>query len=326
MRTAHLHHPASFSRVLLLAGAAAAMVVAGNQAGAVTTGDQTPCTQGAGVLHRSSLVGARSDFMLAIAKANTNADPADRMEAIAEAHDELDEALELADEQLAARLDVCEALDEDRYDPEIDPRNFLSAEEIAANPNPYWPMIPGTTYIYEGKTEEGLEVIEVTITDETREILGVECIVVIDRVFIDDELREDTADWYAQDVDGNVWYFGELTFEWEDGEIVGLEGSWESGEDGAKPGIIAFAKPKIGVTYRQEMLLAEAEDVGEILALDEHVEVPYGVFDGCLKTADYTPLEPDVVENKYYALGVGFVLEIKLDSDEVVELVDIIKR
>ena len=121
---------------------------------------------------------------------------------------------------------------------------------------------------------------------------------------------EDTYDWYAQDQDGNVWYLGEDVKDYEDGQVVSTAGSWEAGVDGAQPGIIMQAQPRVGLTYQQEYYEGEAEDAAEILSVDERVTIPYGTFDQVLKTRDFTPLEPDVEEEKYYAQGVGSVLAV----------------
>ena len=140
----------------------------------------------------------------------------------------------------------------------------------------------------------------------------------------DDELIEATLDWYAQDKDGNVWYMGEDSKEYEDGEFVGSEGSWEAGIDGAKPGIIMLANPIIGLVYRQEYYEDEAEDKAEILSLNESVTVPFGSYDNCLRTRDWNPLEMDTIEEKYYAPGIGVVLEVTVKGDnERVELISI---
>ena len=120
---------------------------------------------------------------------------------------------------------------------------------------------------------------------------------------------EVTEDWYAQDAAGNVWYFGEETAEYEDGEIVSTAGAWEAGVDGAQPGIIMPATPAIGVTYRQEFYAGEAEDVAVAVEVDQSVDVPAGSFDAVLVTEDWTPLEPDSRERKSYAPGVGLVME-----------------
>jgi hypothetical protein len=214
-----------------------------------------------------------------------------------------------------------DASSENAYNPKIDPANFVGKID-----NKYFPLKPGTTFVYEGKTEEGTERIEVTVTHDTRRVMGVECVVVRDKVFLDGSLIEDTFDWYAQDRQGNVWYFGENTKEYENGEVKGTGGSWEAGVDGAKPGIIMQADPKVGETYRQEYYEGEAEDMAKVLSLDESATAPYGSFDKLLMTREWNPLEPGVTEQKYYAPGIGTVLEVgvKGNSDRV-ELIEIQK-
>ncbi|UCC73887.1 MAG: hypothetical protein JSV86_04820 [Gemmatimonadota bacterium] len=191
------------------------------------------------------------------------------------------------------------------WDPQIDPADFVSTID-----NPYFPLEPGTTYSYSGETEDGRETGEVLVTSETRVVLGVTTLVVRDRVFLEGELIEETFDWYAQDSEGNVWYFGEDSKEFEGGELVSTEGSWEAGVDGAKPGIIMLADPTVGTEYRQEYAPGVAEDMGRVLGLDESADAPFGSFTGCLKTEDSTPLEPGVREHKFYCPDIGLVLEI----------------
>lgn len=205
------------------------------------------------------------------------------------------------------------------YDPIINPLNFSSEVN-----NKYFVLIPGKKMVYEGKTKDGLEKVEVYVMDEKRVVMGVETIVVWDRVWLDGELIEDTKDWYAQDNEGNVWYFGEESYEMLDGKIVSIAGSWEAGIDGAKPGIIMKASPKVGDSYKQEYYKGKAEDMAEILSLNETVSVKYDNFKNCLKTLDYTPLAEDVKEHKYYCPTTGgIVLEIDLDSEERAELVSL---
>jgi hypothetical protein len=195
-----------------------------------------------------------------------------------------------------------------------------AAEFVDTVDNPFMPWVPGAVYTYEGKGET----IVVEVTDETKEILGVQTTVVHDTVSEDGQVTEDTFDWYAQDEDGNVWYFGEDSKEMKDGEITSTHGSWEAGVDGAKPGIVMEADPQVGDFYYQEYYKGVAEDTGEVMALDEQVEVPYGSFDGVLRTEDINPLEPDVVEHKSYAPGVGVVLEEGVkNSDALVQLVSV---
>jgi hypothetical protein len=185
--------------------------------------------------------------------------------------------------------------------------------------NPFMPWTPGAVYTYEG----GAERIVVEVTEETREVMGVQTVVVHDTVSENGEVIEDTYDWYAQDADGNVWYFGEDSKEIKDGETTSTEGSWEAGVDGAEPGIAMEADPQVGDYYYQEFYEDHAVDTGEVIALDEHVEVPFGTFDDCLRTEDVNPLDTSVIEHKFYAPGVGMVLETGVKgSDERIELIE----
>ena len=184
---------------------------------------------------------------------------------------------------------------------ELDPAEF-----VATIDNPFWPMAVGNKWVYRETDAEGSEQkVEVTVTGDTKEIIGITATVVHDIVSEDGDLVEDTLDWYAQDGAGNIWYLGEDTKEYEGGKVVSTEGSWTAGVDGAQPGIAMLAEPAVGITYRQEYYQGQAEDAADVLSLDEHVEVPFGTYDGVLMTKDYTPLDPDVVENKFYARGVG---------------------
>jgi hypothetical protein len=209
---------------------------------------------------------------------------------------------------------------EKAYAPKIDPADFVSEID-----NKYFPLEPGTTFVYEGKDEEALERIEVSVTDDTRQVMGVECAVVRDRVWIDGELVEDTFDWHAQDKEGNVWYFGENSREIENGKVLSTEGSWEAGVDGAKPGILIQGDPKVGETYYQEYYPGEAEDKGKVLSLNESATVPYGSFDNLLMTRDWNPLEPAAgVAHKHYAPNIGKTQEVYVEGPpEKVELIDI---
>jgi hypothetical protein len=202
--------------------------------------------------------------------------------------------------------------------PELDPADFVETID-----NPYLPFTPGSRWVYEGETDEGHERIEVVVTGERREILGISAVVVRDTVHVDGELVEDTFDWFAQDVDGTVWYLGEDSREYEDGDLVGREGSWEAGVDGAVPGIVMPAQPAVGDAYRQELLPGEAEDLGEVVEVGGRVVVPAGAFDGVVTTRDWNPLEPEVVEEKQYAPGIGLVREEHVrGGDAVIELVE----
>ncbi len=191
---------------------------------------------------------------------------------------------------------------------DLDPADF-----VAGIDNPYWPMAPGSRWVYRETDGEGnRQRVVVTVTDRSKTILGIEATVVHDVVSEDGGVIEDTFDWYAQDRWGNVWYMGEDTKEFEDGKVVSTEGSWEAGVDGAEAGILVPGRPEVGMAYRQEYYAGEAEDEGKILSLDEQADVPFGSFDSVLMTEDTTPLEPDVLEHKYYAQGVGPVQAVDI--------------
>lgn len=197
------------------------------------------------------------------------------------------------------------------YVPDINPDNFVEVID-----NPYMPMIPGTVKILEAKDQGDVEKVVTLITYEKKEIMGISCTVMWDRAYENGVLIEDTYDWFAQDIYGNVWYFGEYSAEYEDGIPVSFEGSWEAGVNGALPGIVMIGEPHVGDAYRQEYLEGEAEDMGEVLSLDKTVKLPDGtVFENCIKTKDWNPNESWIVEYKYYAPGTGVVLEEEPDKD-----------
>ncbi len=175
--------------------------------------------------------------------------------------------------------------------------------------NPYLPFVPGTRMVYRERGDDGPGRVLVRVTHRTKTVQGVETVVVRDKAYIGGELVEDTRDWYAQDRRGNVWYFGENTKEYENGKVVSTEGSWKAGRDGARAGIVMKARPRVGDNYYQEYAPGVAEDEATVLSLEASVTVPYGTFDGVLKTKDFTALEPGIVERKFYAKGVGSVLE-----------------
>ena len=188
--------------------------------------------------------------------------------------------------------------------PHLEPARFSTTID-----NPYLPFVPGTRMVYRERGDDGPGRIVVTVTRRTKTVQGVETVVVRDRAFIAGELVEDTRDWYAQDRRGNVWYFGENTKEYEDGKVVSTDGSWRAGRDGARAGIVMLADPRVGDSYYQEYAPGEALDQATVLRLDGSRTVPYGSFDHLLVTQDFTELEPGVVERKFYAPGVGVVLE-----------------
>ena len=193
---------------------------------------------------------------------------------------------------------------------------------VASSDNPYFPLVPGTTFSYRLETEDGIETEEFIVTNETKVVDGVTTRVIEDIVRLDGVIIEHTFDWFAQDTTtGDVWYFGEDSreFDPETGKFIGREGSWEAGKKGAQAGIIMLGNPQVGDTYQEELAPGVAEDAALVVSLNAHANVPYGNFHGCLKTENFTPLDPEVLENKYYCPGVGLVLEV--DGKERNELI-----
>jgi len=175
--------------------------------------------------------------------------------------------------------------------------------------NPWFPLSPGSVYVYKG-VEDGKPARDVvTVTHRTKRIQGVVCTVVDDRLYLGGKLAERTTDWYAQDRAGNVRYFGEATAELEDGRVTSTEGSWQAGRDGAQAGLFMPAHPRLGQTARQEYLKGEAEDHFRVADLDGTVDTPFTGKRTALVTEEWTPLEPAVLDRKLYVRGIGLVAE-----------------
>lgn len=186
----------------------------------------------------------------------------------------------------------------------LDPAQFTTQID-----NPYWPMAPGSRWVYRETAADGTQQhIEVTVTNQTKLIMGIKARVVHDIATEDGQVVEDTFDWYAQDAGGNIWYLGEDTKEFANGKVKSTEGSWQAGVKGAQPGVVVPAAPVPGLAYRQEYLKGEAEDNAAVLSVAQKAAVPFGSFTALLMTKETTPLEPGVVEQKFYARGVGEVL------------------
>jgi hypothetical protein len=195
----------------------------------------------------------------------------------------------------------------------LDPQNFTTRID-----NPWWPMRPGARWTYRETDPGGTKLrVVVTVTKRTKRIAnGVAARVVHDVVTEDGAPVEVTDDWYAQDRCGNVWYLGEATEEYENGKVVSTEGSFEAGVDGAQPGVIMPAQPRRGLAYRQEYYKGHAEDRAAIVSLREQAEVPYGHFKAgqVLMTRDLNPLQPKILELKFYARGIGPVLAVGISG------------
>jgi len=285
----------------------------------------------------------QDDFLVATAICVNISDRQDRRECLREAKNTRFEELEGCREQRDARDEVCAAIGEDRYDPDFDPGEFEDALGDFDNNNPYLPLKVGNYWTYAG----GSEAIVVQVLEETKLIDDVTCIVVRDRVWDGDDLVEDTNDWEAQAKNGDVWYCGEEVkdFETFDGdepplpELVAIDGSFKAGRDGDKAGVLFLADPAPGQSYRQEFSLGNAEDVAVVLTTtfvcdgsseyDEFVPSSLASFcrsacaaGDCVVTKEFSPLEPGVVEWKYFAPGIGLILEANPDTGDTVELVD----
>ncbi len=271
----------------------------------------------------------RDDFFTSSAQCldAVNQDPV----CFSDAEAEFDEGLEECSDVLEARLDLCESLDDATHDPEFGPdfvASFVDPLQIGVTiaPNPWFALVSGNLWVYEGDGET----IEVEVTGDTKLIDGITCIVVIDTATEDGVVVETTNDWYAQDVDGNVWYCGEISENFEefdgdetsDPELVDIDGSWKAGRDGSEAGVLLPFDPQVGDIFRQEFAQTDAEDAIEILAVDATETAAGGSCAGtCLMTRDFTPLESDVEENKFYLPGTGLIVEVDLETGDRVELV-----
>jgi hypothetical protein len=205
----------------------------------------------------------------------------------------------------------------------IDPANF-----VAVIDNPWLPFIPGTTLRYVGAKDGKKAIDTVKVTGQTKIVAGVTCIVVHDDLTLDGKREETTEDYYVQDRQGNVWYFGEATAELDEaGHVTSTEGSWETGVDGATPGVFMPADPTVGYSGLQEYLAGHAEDRFVVLLTNVPVKVPAGSYSGALLTAEWTRLEPDVLTEKFYVKGTGEVREVDVaGGDEHQELASVVHR
>jgi hypothetical protein len=188
----------------------------------------------------------------------------------------------------------------------LEVKNFPDPTRID---NKYHPLVPGTTYFYEGMKHGVPFRTETVISKETKVVDGVLTRVVNDSDFEVGQLVEATEDWFAQDNKGNLWYFGENATQYEHGQLKGHEGSWESGVKGARAGVVMLGDPKVGTPrYRQEYRKGITEDTGKVVAVNESLCVPFKCFKGNVLVIEETsPVEPGVVERKWYAPGVGMI-------------------
>ena len=207
----------------------------------------------------------------------------------------------------------------DAWRPTIVPANFTHIVN-----NPWFPLVPGTTAVFHEQNGRERRENKVSVTHETKIILGVKCVVVHETVALDGALIEDTYDWFAQDRQGAVWHFGEATKEFKSGGRVSTDGSWEVGVNDAQPGIVMPARPKVGERYRQNYLAHVAEDIGQIVTLDETITVPAGTYPGCVRVREWSMLESGT-SKKWYATGVGLIRAESTDG-EVTTLVSLTRK
>jgi len=263
------------------------------------------------------------DFWIGNGKCQNESEANERGDCLADNRDALKDFYQECRDQRDARNELCDVLGQTPYDPVFETADFVNPDDIGGSvaPNPWLPLIAGRTLVYESSDETTT----VTITHETKIIDGVPCRVVTDTVEADGELVEDTIDWLAQDIYGNVWYCGEATAEYEEGFPVNIDGSFQADVDGARPGLLMKAAPAVGDTYRQEFDLGNAEDAATVIDLHGSANTPAASCAGdCLVTREVTPLEPDAMEKKFYKQGIGNIMTVDLVTGNRTELVEII--
>ncbi len=315
------HHPATRLTLALLAVAAAPPPA--------FAADR--CSETATAAHKACRFEADDDYWVAVANCQNDSEPGARKDCIAEARAERDENRALCGEQRDARLELCGALGGGAYDPDFGP--FVDPRAIGASVpvNPWFPLVVGNRWTW--REAGGGEEVVVQVLDKTKAIEDATCIVVNDVVSEDGKIIENTDDWFAQreGAPGDVVYCGESVrdFEYTDGddpmeaELVEIDGSFKWGRDDAKPGIRVHGMPVVGQVYRQEFALGEAEDAAEVVSLTADESVPAVDCAGaCLETRDFSPLEPGMSERKYYAAGIGPILEVNEETGKRVELVE----
>ena len=212
-------------------------------AGQPSVDPSSPCAQTAQWMLTEAQQSVEGDYALTIAKCLNLKSPVARADCLKQAKLDRKAGRRLARDQFDARMAICAGLRGAAYDPVIKPEEF-----VAGVSNPFHTLVPGRTFVYEKISGTTTERVEVVVTHDTKVTMGVTCMVVTDTATVDGEVVEDTLDWYAQDKTGNVWYFGELSKQYQNGEIFSLEGSWEAGVDGAKPGIVMKGSLRLAIS------------------------------------------------------------------------------
>lgn len=301
--------------------------------------DRQACSQTSQLMRSACRAETRDDFLVQKARCVNESESGERRECTVEAREAFHEERLNCNDQLAARLEVCDAIGEAPYDPRFEPGDFETSLESLTVPNLYFPMATNHQWIYGGDED-----IQVDILPETKLIDDVTCFVVQDVVRVDGNLVEDTDDWFAiARADGGIWYCGEEVkdYEYFEGdspslpELVAIDGSFKVERDGDRAGILFPGYPQVGDVFRQEFSLGNAEDIGEVVSttysygydpeLDELVPEELAKLlcrRDCVVVAEYTPIEPGAFERKYYAPGIGFFLGTSPADEESVQLVD----
>ncbi len=316
--------------VLLAAVLPAPVMAWGNE-------DHTVCKKSAGTLANACRFDVRDNYYVTVANCQNLAGRNERRACFREAGEARADENEFCGEVREARVEACEVLGENRYDTEpLLVNDFIHPDQVPGeyDRNPYISVIAGHTYVLRAGAE-GEEIVVVHVTDDTRDILGVDCRVVVDIVVeeteedgeVEYEAVEVTDDWFAQTVGGDVVYCGEVARNFEDGILRDLDGSFEAGLDYAKSGYLTLNTPVWGLAHRQEFSLEEAEDIIQYVGLnsapteEEGGNVANPDFscgtDLCLRTFDFAPIDPESTEFKYYLPGVGFVLAVGMEDGEL---------
>jgi len=331
-----------FTQAPLYVSAKAAQDTAGGRRHGQNNNSRNPrfCSNTAGVQLAACRNEAMDDFYTENAICIQVPESDERKECFDDAVDSRKEGNQLCKEQYDARVDLCGLIGEERYNPDFDPELFDDDFTSLTNPNPYYPLDIGNAWEYESEDETNT----IVVLNETKLVEGVTCIVVNDVVENDEGGKEDTNDWIAHRKDGTQFYCGEESKDFETfpgdippvPELVSIEGSFKTGRDGDLPGMLFLFDPVPGTTYRQEYSVGNAEDAATILStnysygsdpdLDEFVpeelaDLMCGENSDCVVTGEFTPIEPDVYERKYYARDIGLFLEVNPEEGVINELV-----
>lgn len=299
----------------------------------------TGCDQTAEIMLQACKHDVRDNFYETLANCENLAHRSERNACSREAYAARSEEHEFCHEVSGARVEACEILGENRYDtdPLLD-NEFIDPDLVpdVYSANPYVSVAAGHTYVLRAG-EDWEETVVVHVTEDTREILGVLCRVVVDIVVetsidedsgeVEYEAVEVTDDWFAQTTAGDVVYCGEISRNYEDGVLRDLDGSFEAGIDFAKSGFLTLNTPVWGLAHRQEFALGEAEDIIHYIGIGtapteaEGGNNPNSKYscgtDLCLQTFDFAPIEPESTEHKYYLPGTGFVLAVAMEDSEI---------